>query len=143
VDERITQHIPHSKDEGNWARWRPKAHRTPLPEVNDRVLYRAHDWADPVGATVLEVLHTDPGGTDWNCWRVRTNPHTARPLYEPDGTTMILDPHPDAWPTLLLKVDGQASHVMTREARLRGSAGWLPLDWQHRTRPLPGERMPR
>lgn len=77
-------------------------------------------------ATVLEVTHHDPEGVDWNCWRVRTNPETATPIYDDDGN-VILDPHPDAWPTLLLKVDGQASHVVTREARLPGSAGWLPL----------------
>jgi hypothetical protein len=134
-----TRHIAHTAEEITWARWRPQEHITPVPAVGDRVLYRAHDWADPVGATVLEEVDDSGLGTpDWNCWRVRVT--NGVPHYDGAGE-MILDAHPDRWPTLLLKVDGQASHVVTREARLRGSAGWLPLDWETRTRPLPaGDR---
>jgi hypothetical protein len=116
----------HTADEVNRARWRPEEHRTPIPDVGDRVLFRPAEDAGLIHATVLEVTYHDPEGVDWNCWRVRTNPATAAPVYDEDRQ-VILDPHPDAWPTLLLKVDGQASHTMTREARLPGSAGWLPL----------------
>lgn len=116
----------HTAEDINRARWRPEAQRTPIPAVGDRVLFRPTEEAGLVMATVLEVTYHDPEGVDWNCWRVRTNPETATPVYDDDGN-VILDPHPDAWPTLLLKVDGQASHVVTREARLPGSAGWLPL----------------
>jgi len=123
----------HPPEAITWARWRPEEHRTPIPAVGDSVFYRAVDNGPVVAARVLEVSHEDPDGIDWNCWRVRTNPNTATPIYDNEGN-MVLDPHPDAWPTLLLKVDGQASHVMTREARLHRSAGWLPMDWRDRYR---------
>jgi hypothetical protein len=142
MDELVTRHLPYDPGEITWARWRPARHRTPIPAVGERVLYRATEWADPVDAIVLEVSYTDSEHIDWNCWRVRTNPDTTTPIYD-DAGEMVLDPHPDAWPTLLLKVDGQASHVQTREARLRGSTGWLPSDWRQRQRPVPGREMPR
>jgi hypothetical protein len=120
------------------ARWRPPEHRTPIPAVGDRVIYRAVDDGPTVGAIVLEVQDmTHPGNAparwpdprnppfDPNCWQVRTA-SPGVPVFDEEGL-MVVDPHPDTWPTLLLKVDGQASHVQTREARLPGSAGWLPV----------------
>jgi hypothetical protein len=41
----------------------------------------------------------------------------------------------DPWPMLTLNTPWGLG--MTQEARLRGSAGWLPLDWETRHRPLP------
>lgn len=152
--ELLTRHIPLSREENLWAGWRPPTYRTPVPAIGDPVLYRHEAWTTPVGATVLNIDDIEPPTvltTRWashlnppydpNVWRVRTTPGSSIPLHHPDGT-VILDRLPDAWPTLLLKIDGQRSHVQTREARLRGSAGWLPLDWQDRTRPVPGRPFP-
>lgn len=151
--EVLTQHIPYTPAEVNWARWRPPQHRTPIPAVGDRVLYRATEWAPPTWATVVEVgdQTPPPNPTEWaspfappfdpNVWRVKTDIRAATPVRDAFGA-MTLERHPDAWPTLVLQVDGVRSHVATREARLRGSAGWLPPDWQDRARPVPGRVLP-
>lgn len=147
----LTRHLPHSRTEFEWARLRPASHHTPIPKAGQRVFYRANDWDTPVMATVLEVGDQEhPGNAgrwenagappfDPNCWRVRAS--GGVPERDPLGL-MVVEPHPDPWPSLLLKIDDQVSHVTTREARLRGSAGWLPLDWEHRERPRPGQILP-
>lgn len=148
--EALTRHIPRTKEEHEWARWRPPRCRCPLPAVGDRVLYRHDEWAEPVNAVVLEIRDDRPDNPfEWanpydppfdpNVWRVVTI--NGRPARDGQGR-MKMERHPDAWPTLLLKVDGSRSHVETREARLRGSPGWLPLDWRDRQRPVPGLPFP-
>jgi hypothetical protein len=143
------------------ARNRPLSERSPLPLTGDRVWYRRHEWdRDPTSgehvppelAVVVEVqdpLDTSDqdyvDGVGWvrdpNLWHLVRDIH-GRPIRQPmvDGGALRYAPVADPWPWVRLQrpngiVDG------TREARLRGSAGWMPLDYL--TRPerwrLPSE----
>lgn len=130
--EADTRQIPYSSWEYAWAHERPAQHRTPLPAVGDEVRYRQDPWGPVVAADVVSVWPLDDVD-DPHLWRVETdgmgNPLAieGRPLY-----AQRLDP----WPIVRLRVP-RLGLGDTREARLRGSAGWLPLDWETRYRPLP------
>lgn len=75
---------------------------SPLPVPGEHVLYRHVEFGDITDALVVEVVPDDPQ----------------------DITSRVGD-HP--WSVVLLRT-GQGL-VATREARVRGSAGWLPLSW--------------
>ena len=102
--------------------------------VGGLVLFRSNDWFDLVDARVLAVF--------WQCENGFDN-----------WESLAL---PDPWPMLRLEVAGitpaakltltglAAGSVRPRpaihdtwEARLEGSAGWLPLDWERWPRPIP------
>lgn len=87
---------------------------TPTLAVGDRVLYRHVEHGDVTDALVLAVGPLDD----------LTDPH----LWErgPDGT--ITGPRPAPWHDLT--VHTAYGTFVTREARVRGSAGWLPADWK-------------
>ena len=80
--------------------WRERG--SALPQPGDHVLYRHHEFGDITDALVLDVPAPD----------------------ENDPMEQVGD---QPWRVLLL----QTGHgrVLTREARVRGSAGWLPLTW--------------
>lgn len=101
-----------------WAHNRPTAHRTPAPKIGDKVKYRANSWRDD------EILDAEILDVQWD------HPDDMQ-LTTPNG------PHPDPWPWVILgyEVNKVPKMVRTREARLDGSAGWLPLDWQRWPRP--------
>lgn len=114
-----------------WAQNRPQAYRVPLPAVGDTVLWRSNDWFDPIPGRVVAV------GID------------------PASPSLLL---PEPWPTLQLLVQPdyhpskrdvsgvvfagsakpRAYLVNCQEARLLGTAGWLPLDHENRFHPEPG-----
>lgn len=131
--EEQTRGIPLGEHEFAWARNRPAADRTPLPEAGDDVLYRHDEWGDVMPATVEWVQPADDHD-DPMLWRVDRDPATGG-VFLHEGKPMFVAV-PDPWPSLRLKVPGLGL-VTTREARLRGSPGWLPLDWERRRRPLP------
>lgn len=120
-----------------WASHRPGDARTELPAAGDLVGLREREGGPVLPATVLQVLDslTDPpavGGFDPNVWQVVVNPVTRAPSYGPDGR-YLLELVPDPWPRLLVRVDpvdgkGQRKFIEAREARLLGSAGWLPRE---------------
>lgn len=131
VDETVTRAVPISRDEIDWAHNRPGPHRVPVPAVGDEVAYRHDPWGPITSAEVLAVQPLDDLD-DPHLWQVETGPG-GRPLML-EGRPVMAQ-RPDPWPTLTLRtVHGVG---VTREARLRGSAGWLPLDWQSRYRPQP------
>lgn len=72
---------------------------TPTPAPGDAVLYRHTNHGDLTDALVLQVVDDTPP----------TSP-VSRP-----------------WPTLVL--DTAHGRVATRQALVRGSAGWLPAGW--------------
>lgn len=129
--ETDTAAIPWTQQEFAWAQCRPAKDRTPIPEVGDEVMFRHTAWGVPVLAEVLAVQSLDDI-SDPNLWR---------PELGPDGQLVtlegrhILSGAKDPWPELTLRTPYGVG--VTREARLRGSAGWLPLDWESRTRPAP------
>lgn len=129
--EGMSRVIPWSPEELAWQRCRPPAHRTKLPEVGDTVLVRLDEWSEPVEATVERVQPVDDAG----------DPHLVRIALDEFGNPQVVDDVPvmemsrDPWALVWLKVGPLRTH--TREARLRGVPGWLPLDHATRWRPLP------
>lgn len=104
-----------------WARCRPERDRTPMPEPGARVWYR-HDHRGPL--TVAEVEKVDLSNQDdYGVWRVVVDPDSGKPVEVAGARLMELvdDPWPDVW----LRTDW--GRVVTRESRIEGSAGWLPM----------------
>lgn len=140
--------VLHSPLEYQRARRRPFPERTPLPQVGDELLYR-HNGGSPnvYRITVLRVQSLE-AMDDANLWYFQTNPDGSPFLIE--GNEVLARAH-DPWPLIWARLeeptrDGLSggnvdlragSAVETREARMRGSAGWLPLDWETRPQPAP------
>jgi hypothetical protein len=131
--EEDTRLVPYSAAEAAWALERPGGHRTPLPAPGDEVEYRHDTWGPVTRAEVVAVQPLDDLD-DPHLWTVQTDPMTGRPLLL-DGRP-VLQQRLDPWPLVRLRVP-RLGMGLSREARLRGSAGWLPLDWRERFRPLP------
>lgn len=149
-DEIATRWVPWQQSEFSHVHNRPHAERPPLPAPGDQVWYRRYDWhhntqtgevEEPELVTVVEVQ--DPNDTtlvchlpdigparDLNLWELLRDNLTGRPLI--DGTGQLAYRHvPDPWPWIRMRrPNGMIAE--TREARLRGSAGWLPLDYRSR-----------
>jgi hypothetical protein len=165
MDEIGTRMAPWEQAEFSHAHNRPPAERPPLPAVGEQVWYRRYDWNtdertgehhEPELVTVVEVQPPDDTALtcnlpevgpvrDLNLWHLVRDNWTGRPLYDPSGQLRYVHVA-DPWPWIRMRrPDGMIAE--TREARLRGSAGWLPLDYL--TRPerwrLPGRTllMPR
>jgi hypothetical protein len=135
VDERATRLVPYSPSEITWAQCRPPAERVPPPVVGDKVWVRHEPWGSVVPGTVIHVQPLDdPWQDNPYLWTNRTDPLTGAFLVTADGEP-IAERHPDPWPVVHVAWVGGVDH--TQEARLRGSAGWLPLDWENRRRPMP------
>lgn len=131
--ESDTQLVPYSLEEVRWARARPPADRVPLPQPGDEVLYRHEPWGRPVTG-IVEWIEDLDDRTRPNLWEAITDPATGRIIATPDHVPVarqLVDP----WP--VVRVLSRYGLATTQEARLRGSAGWLPLDWQFRYRPMP------
>jgi hypothetical protein len=157
VDEIGTRLVPWQQLEVSHARNRPLAERPPLPHPGDRVWYRRFEWnrdpgtgdlVEPESAVIVEVQ--DPrdtsdadyvDGVGWvrdpNLWHLVRDVNGV-PIVDPGGLRYA--PVADPWPWVRLRRPNGIVDC-TREARLRGSAGWLPLDYL--TRPerwrLPSE----
>lgn len=131
MDELLTRAVPIGSDEIAWAHERPAEHRVPVPAVGDQVLYRHNAWEPPTEAEVLDVQPLDDLD-DPHLWRVPLGPD-GQPV-QLDGRAIIAQ-RADPWPRLTLRTVYGVG--VTREARVRGSAGWLPLDWESRYRPAP------
>lgn len=132
MQESDTRLVPYQEWELQWARRRPAPDRVPLPVVGAAVAFRADYWGPVVLADVLEIQDLEDVA-DQHLWRVDM---------AADGLPLLLEGRPlmvqcaDPWPLLTIHVPG-VGDGLTREARLRGAPGWLPLDWETRTRPLP------
>jgi len=130
--ERTTMGIPVGPTEVRWAQFRPAPHRTPLPRLGDPVLYRHNHWDEPTTAQVVAVQPLDD----------LDDPMVCRVEVDQLGDPILTDGRPmfalgfDPWPRVTLStVYGIGK---TWEARLRGSPGWLPLDFTARWRPYVG-----
>lgn len=102
---------------------RPPHERTKLPEPGQVVGYR-HEPHGPVSQA--QVIRVDMGNRqDWNVWKFATDPRHGenRPIEVNGKRVMVLVDDP--WPDVYLRTD--YGHVVTREARAPGSAGWLHL----------------
>lgn len=148
MDELRTRLVPWDQIEVTHARNRPHPERPPLPGLGDRVWYRRYDWdrdpvtgsrVPPVEATIIDVQDLDDR-TDPNLWQEIRNLR-GQPMRTVGGAPVhqvVADP----WPWLHLRLDEvrkpdgglmrYGEIVQTRESRMRGSAGWLPLDYLQR-----------
>lgn len=118
--------IPYTEDEITWAHRRPAQHRTPLPSVGDEVCYRHESYGPVVRAEITWVQSLDDLA-DPHLWQAQEGLVDGR---------AVLRRRFDPWPLVRLRVPKLGTGE-TREARLRGSPGWLPLDWEIRYRPAP------
>ena len=125
------QRVVYTPNEYAWARRRPAPDRTPIPGVGDEVYYRHVESGPVVRATVLAVQDLEDF-TDPNLWYFQTDDQGQPVLI--DGE-MVLAQTYDPWPELTLQT--LYGLGIAREARLRESPGWLPLDWETRSRPAP------
>lgn len=93
--------------EQDMAKW-----RQPSPVMlGSHVMYRHDAHGDVTDAVVLDIRTQELDG------------YPTHAMHWPLGLTVQLPP----WP--LLTLDTVHGIIRTREARVRGSAGWLPLDW--------------
>lgn len=130
-----SRHIAWDPAEINWARNRPAQHRPPRPAPGDACLYRHDEWEEPVPARLIEWLDVD-NTRDPNLYRFHVDDRSpARPPVVDGAGRHVMVPVDDPWPKGLF--DTPYGRIVTREARVRGSAGWLPLDWRARWRPVP------
>lgn len=129
--EGMSRGVPWSQEELDWQKARPMPDRVPIPAVGDTVLVRLDAWAEPVEATVERVQPVDD----------LSDPHLASVVLDEFDEVVMVEGKPvielaeDPWVLVWLRVGPVRTH--TREARLRGVPGWLPLDWRSRRRPLP------
>lgn len=106
--------IPLSRAEILATVWTDPPH-TPIPAVGEIVWYRAVEFGDLVEAVVEAVQDPDDDRADPHVW------------YRDNETGQAVRLH--AWPWLTLTLRTADGRVTCREARARGSAGWLPRDW--------------
>ena len=138
--------VLHSPLEYERARRRPFPERTPLPAVGDELFYR-HNGGSP-NVYRIEVIRVQSleDFEDPNLWYFQTEAD-GRPRWI-EGRQVLARAH-DPWPLIWAKLQ-EPTHelgrnvdlpagmcIETREARMRGSAGWLPLDWETRPQPAP------
>ena len=152
-DELPTRLVPIEQREASYARNRPRAERPAWPKVGDQVYYRRNEWdvdEDLWLMRVVDVQDPDDKTSEWapNLWQQIRDNLSGAPLLDPAGG-LLYAPMPDPWPWVHLRYEGDipkgsesawlANVQMTWESRIRGSAGWLPLDYRE-TRPvqLPG-----
>jgi hypothetical protein len=131
LTEADSRPIPYARAEFDWAHERPAPHRVRTPTAGDTILYRHDAWGPPTDAAVDWVQPADD----------IDDPHLWTPMVDEHDRPIMFQGQPvmrqkiDPWPQLRLRT--RWGTVITREARLRGSPGWLPLDWQARYRPIP------
>lgn len=111
-----------------WHPAMPRRRPTPPLKRGDHVLYRSNDWFEPIDAEVVDPL-ADPNHPDMQ--------------WSQPWPIVLLKITPE-WPEHKLDVSGHRLAgaagprpylIKTQEARLVGTAGWLPLD--HETRAYP------
>lgn len=131
LSEEDSYGVEHTFEELEWARCRPVPHRVRTPHVGEDVFYRHEKWGEAVHGTVTWVQPSDDV-EDPHLWLPQLDDQRRPVLLE--GRNLMV-PREDPWPTVRVKsVYGEYD---TREGRVRGSCGWLPLDWRGRWRPVP------
>lgn len=135
----MTDMRPHTPQEiRRWAHQRRPHEREAVPEEGERLLLREGDFGPEVPAIVVAVQDmTAPG----DHWRQHGDRVAAEGPGMPDPGVWALDEaterfrlHDDPWPWVqvrrVLGRDAQGADILgdprwCKEARVRGSAGWL------------------
>jgi hypothetical protein len=130
---------PHTRQEiDRWAHGRRPHEREEPPEPGERVLLREEDFAEPVPAVVAAVQDLATPGDHWRQHGQLTG-RMGQGM--PDPSVWAFDEaagrhrlHEDPWPWVHVRVitgegeDGEpllAPPRWCKEARVRGSAGWM------------------
>lgn len=119
VERMMQAAMPVAPHERFAAMCRPREQRTPFPSAGQAVHYRHDPWGALSEATVEQVDTSNQ--SDQFVWRHVLDPVGGAPV-KVDGRwlmEMIEDPWPDVY---LLTRWGR---IVTREARIEGSPGWL------------------
>ena len=131
---------PYTKAEvDRWAHERRPHEREAVPEIGEHLLFRETNFAEPVPAIVHDVQ--DMTGTPHNHWNRHGDLERAQGPGEPDVNVWQWDEarqgwrlKDDPWPWVhvqkILGTDENGDLVLAppqwcREARVRGSCGWL------------------
>lgn len=131
VREMDTRLIPIDRIECSYARNRVSSERTPVPAVGDPVYYRHNEWDSEVDVAVVREVQNLQQYDDPNLWQIQRDQNN-RPVADGFGGVLMV-PVNDPWPWIVLRSERYGLR-RTWESRVRGSAGWLPLNW--RTRPV-------
>lgn len=135
-----TRLVPWERREGSYARNRDPAERPPIPRVGDRLYVRMEDWSpdvilcDVVAVQSLDDLHDPNIGYTVKHW------DNGLPVLDAGRPRLVRVADP--WPLVHLRLPG-GDILPTYEARLRGSRGWLPLNYLERPVRLPSETIVR
>lgn len=138
MQESDTRLAPIERCEISYALNRAPAERTPYPRAGDRVLYRHREWDTEVFEAIIEEVQDPQDRTDPWLWHAVRDMH-GRQIF--DGPAPRFVAVADPWPWVLLRtwMGGAWQRFITREGRVRGSAGWLPPGWRDRPVRLPGQ----
>lgn len=157
AEELPTRLIPFTGEEAAYARNRQLEERPPWPRVGDEVYFRRHEWDVDGDLHLMRVVDVQDPGDTTSVWATNLVQHlrhndTGEPLHYSDGRP-VLAPLDDPLPWVHLRWEGDIpkgaptwlGHVqMTFESRMRGSPGWLPLNYQETRRlHLPGRILHR
>jgi hypothetical protein len=111
-----------------WAHRRQPHERERVPEPGERLLFREHDFGDAVPAVVDQVQDMETPGDHWGSTS-QPDPNVWE-WHEEAGRHQLKD---DPWPWVSVRListaeDGTETLSAPRwckEARVRGSSGWL------------------
>lgn len=125
-----------------WQANRPPRHRVPVPAVGDHVMFRPASWSDELHEVIVvdvQDMDGEDAKADPNVRDKVTNADHTQLIFGPDGAPLTRL-RQDPWPIVYyrhLDADGHPVGAVRscREARIEGSAGWLPLDHDKRERP--------
>ena len=116
----LSQAMPVAQHERVAALCRPVGMRTKPPEAGAVVWYRHEPFGTLSEALVTQVDTSNP--RDTYVWRYAVDPVGGAPI-KVDGQ-YVMEPVDDPWPDVYLKT--RWGLLVTREARIEGSPGWLP-----------------
>lgn len=112
--------MPVEQHQAVQARCRPPHMRTRMPEAGQRVWYRHNPHGE---LTEAWIEHVDTSNKDdYGVWRFVIDPATGGPVVV--GGRRLMELVDDPWPDVWLHTDW--GRLVTREARIEGSPGWLP-----------------
>jgi len=125
-----------------WQADRPPRCRPPALALGLDLLFRPASWSPeliPIRVTEIQDLDSDEARVDPNVYEKVTNPEHTRVLTDPLGRPLVRL-RGDPWPWIHFQVlddrgEPYGAVRSCREARLEGSAGWLPLEHDKYERP--------
>ncbi len=153
AQELLTRLVPIDQREVSYIRNRLQSDRPPRPKVDDQLFFRRNEWDTDDQLYLMRVVEVQPENDTTSEFATNLVQHlrhniSGSPLFYLDGEPVLV-PLPDPWPWVKFIFDGEPSKEtlswqhrpqMTFESRLRGSPGWLPLNYiETRRMYLPGE----